>query len=470
MMLVAQDLEEDFPRPTQFELSAEESETLNELPEERSILDILSEEKIRENEVLVNSQLELSKDIRTKEEQIGLILRQAYYQKLTTPQWASILSTDNWRESFLRWRYFTQLAEYVKNSTNELFVKKRRLALQNIDLSKQIAVVSAPIEEEIVVEEVSEIVEKNNSNDSGIKTDPIVSKPKDTEVESMIEQEEEWEGGSEVEAFEFTLEDLTLSEEIVSEYASKPELEAVAEEAITLLESDELKFDPAPYDSQIEEPEREIENKPIEIIPEPKRKDAEELIKVVKQKDPPREVIASAEKQQESVVDKSPSTVQAPSVNTVVTSPKVNTPPTVVTSRASVNTSFANSKGRLSWPISGVITDRYGHRKNAAARGLKTDNYGIDMQGSATASVTSVYEGTVLMAIKQAPYDYIVTVKHGDYTTAYYFLDRIYVNVGDVIPKGHTLGTLRPQSAAPFHFEIWEGQDRLNPEPWLQAK
>ena len=178
MMLVAQDLEEDFPRPTQFELSAEESETLNELPEERSILDILSEEKIRENEVLVNSQLELSKDIRTKEEQIGLILRQAYYQKLTTPQWASILSTDNWRESFLKWRYFTQLAEYVKNSTNELFVKKRRLALQNIDLNKQIAVVSAPIEEEIVVEEISDVIERNNSNDSDTKTDPIVSKPK----------------------------------------------------------------------------------------------------------------------------------------------------------------------------------------------------------------------------------------------------------------------------------------------------
>ena len=85
--------------------------------------------------------------------------------------------------------------------------------------------------------------------------------------------------------------------------------------------------------------------------------------------------------------------------------------------------------------------------------------------------VQAVASGTVLLAKRQSPYDYIVTIKHGDFTTAYYYLITPYVKTGDVVAVGQRIGQLRTSVAeADFHFEIWQNQDRVNPETWLQKR
>lgn len=134
--------------------------------------------------------------------------------------------------------------------------------------------------------------------------------------------------------------------------------------------------------------------------------------------------------------------------------------------------SFARQRGKHQWPVeAGIITDKYGLRKNAEARGLIRENYGIDMQCPSGSSIKSVFEGTVILVAYQEPYEWIVTIKHGNFTTAYYFLNTTQVKVGDHISKGAKIGTLKSNSEkVDFHFEIWEDQDKVNPELWLKKR
>jgi len=163
----------------------------------------------------------------------------------------------------------------------------------------------------------------------------------------------------------------------------------------------------------------------------------------------------------------------------IVQTPVEQTPTPVVstptTPRSTYNTglapeAFASTKGRLPWPVSGGrITDSFGTRKNAEVRGLSPNNFGIDMLCPAGATIKATHGGTILLARRQSPYDVIVTVKHGDYTTAYYYLIKSYVKQGDIVQAGQALGQLRTSvEEADFHFEIWHNQERLNPEVWLK--
>ncbi len=140
--------------------------------------------------------------------------------------------------------------------------------------------------------------------------------------------------------------------------------------------------------------------------------------------------------------------------------------------RSTMNRLFLARKGSHSWPVyQGRITDRFGVRENAAARGLRRENFGIDMLCPAGLGVRAIHDGTVLMSMRQAPYDLIITVKHGDYTSAYFYLERSNLKPGDPIKEGQILGYLSSgKNPANFHFEIWDDQNRVNPELWLKQR
>ena len=108
--------------------------------------------------------------------------------------------------------------------------------------------------------------------------------------------------------------------------------------------------------------------------------------------------------------------------------------------------------------------------ENGQSRNLELRELSVEVELEGTL-VETVHEGTVLMAKRQSPYDYIVTVKHGSFTTAYFYLIQTYVKPGDVVKRGQALGQLRTSvEAADFHFEIWNNQDRVNPDLWLQKR
>ena len=144
----------------------------------------------------------------------------------------------------------------------------------------------------------------------------------------------------------------------------------------------------------------------------------------------------------------------------------------IIKDRVSESRSFYDKRGNLPWPVnSGRVTDKFGYRSNAQARGLRSENFGIDMRCPAGSTIKAIHNGIVLMSVRQAPYDYIVTIKHGDYTSAYFFLDNSKVRPGDQVVKGQAIGILKDGfGESDFHFEIWENQDRINPELWLKKR
>jgi len=404
---IGQDLEEISPKPNR--------------PKQTHVME-LQLPKIS-NEVLATDQIEESALERAsntykKEEYLNAIIRQQYYQTITTNHWSKYFNEDSWKRNVQKWRYWTQLRNYLSgNDKNVLVIRTPE---------------SMPIEEEIA------------------RIDPD----------------------------RFKLDDSILPEN----YRDTAQEGTNLDETLALMNRDSL-F------------EWETDNQDLVIAQYSETKNDEVILKdksntelEIKEKQPEiKETTLKAVKK--SNIESTPPKVQDPimentEVRTTATEPTaVQTPVHSNTGSTPATSSrvafprvtpanFYAMKGRLPWPVqSGRVTDRFGIRQNAEARGLRPENYGIDMVCPGSTIVRAISDGTVLLARRQSPYDYIVTIKHGQFTTAYYFLITPYVKAGDQIVAGQNIGQLRTSvQEADFHFEIWQNQDRINPELWLKKR
>ncbi len=148
------------------------------------------------------------------------------------------------------------------------------------------------------------------------------------------------------------------------------------------------------------------------------------------------------------------------------------TPPATPTASNVTPKGFAGKKKNLSWPVSnGLITNHFGVKEHASLSNVKVENNGIDMLCDPSSDVQSVYDGIVILVREQSPYGYIVIINHGDYTTAYYNLKKVFVDSDSKIKEGQNIGQLSTESSgAPFHFEIWYDQNHIDPEEWLRNR
>ncbi len=131
---------------------------------------------------------------------------------------------------------------------------------------------------------------------------------------------------------------------------------------------------------------------------------------------------------------------------------------------------FSSQKGQLPWPVSlKRLINSYGERTHPGSQDLPTVNNGIDVQTSPGASVKAVFDGKVLFITHQQPYETIIAIDHGGYTSVYYFMEQVAVSKGASIKQGQVIGKVISQDRVPnFHFEIWRGQEQINPATWLK--
>ncbi len=129
-----------------------------------------------------------------------------------------------------------------------------------------------------------------------------------------------------------------------------------------------------------------------------------------------------------------------------------------------------NAKGKLPWPVSSyTISDKYGQRAHPGASDLPSVNNGIDIITTPGAAVKAVFDGKVLFITNQVPYSNIVAIDHSGHTSVYYFLDKVSVSRGENVVQGQSIGNIIKTERIPnFHFEIWKGQQQINPLPWLK--
>ncbi|HRZ43004.1 MAG TPA: peptidoglycan DD-metalloendopeptidase family protein [Bacteroidales bacterium] len=130
--------------------------------------------------------------------------------------------------------------------------------------------------------------------------------------------------------------------------------------------------------------------------------------------------------------------------------------------------SFASNKGKLPWPVEkGTISGTFGTHKHPDFD-VYTENNGIDFLTNAGSQARAVFEGEVSEVI-QLPSYYAVLIRHGEYFTLYSKLQSVFVRKGEKVETGHLIGLIRTgEAGTEFHFEIWQGRTKQNPQAWLR--
>jgi len=133
----------------------------------------------------------------------------------------------------------------------------------------------------------------------------------------------------------------------------------------------------------------------------------------------------------------------------------------VTTEKGSIVVNVPPSKGLLSWPTAGLIT-QYFSRNHLA----------VDIANAAGTPILAAADGVVLfVGEKPGGYGLAVTVDHGDgYSTLYAHLQSFAVAVGDSVARGQKLGEMGStgRSTGPhLHFSLYYYGGAVNPIHYL---
>lgn len=130
---------------------------------------------------------------------------------------------------------------------------------------------------------------------------------------------------------------------------------------------------------------------------------------------------------------------------------------------------FAANRGRLPWPVEGVVVETFGEHFHPVYKNVKLPfNNGVGISASPGAKVKAVFNGVVKQIIVMPGYNQCILVEHGEYYTFYCKMGSVKVRAGDKVKTGQLLGTVDTISGeTQLHFQLWEGRKPRDPEDWL---
>ena len=123
-----------------------------------------------------------------------------------------------------------------------------------------------------------------------------------------------------------------------------------------------------------------------------------------------------------------------------------------------VGTPTRSADALMSMPVDGRIIRDY----------RKGRNDGIDIAAAPGTAVNAAADGTVAAITSDADQIPIVVIRHPDnILTVYANVDGISVEKGDDVERGQQIAKLRSGDDAYVHFEVREGFDSVDPNPYL---
>jgi septal ring factor EnvC (AmiA/AmiB activator) len=258
----------------------------------------------------------------------------------------------------------------------------------------------------------------------------------------------------------------------------KEALTKVKSEKVTLIglrstEQENLKKEEVNYQQEVNEAQNK--QKDLQKILTQKRQQAEALDRqiakliaeeVARQE---REAKRKAEEKARAEAAKNKTRVK-PSDNKKATRPEALA--TVTPENITLSNNFAANKGKLPYPISGnyTITTRFGTHQHSKWN-VTTSSSGIDIRSQAGADAKAVFNGEVTYVAAIPGYNTCIIVRHGNYYTFYGNIQSIYVKQGDSVKTGQSLGKVYTDPDTGYsqiHFQLWQGTNKMNPEPWLR--
>lgn len=131
---------------------------------------------------------------------------------------------------------------------------------------------------------------------------------------------------------------------------------------------------------------------------------------------------------------------------------------------------FAQLKGRLTLPVTGAVTNRFGDTRPDSTLRWK----GLFLRTSAGQSVKAIAAGRVVFADWMRGFGNLIIVDHGQgYMSLYGNNETLYKQVGDELRGGDTLaavGNSGGNEDSGLYFELRHEGRPLNPAEWLAAK
>ncbi|MEN2766835.1 M23 family metallopeptidase [Ornithinibacillus xuwenensis] len=123
------------------------------------------------------------------------------------------------------------------------------------------------------------------------------------------------------------------------------------------------------------------------------------------------------------------------------------------------------------WPtIPNSFSSDYGVRSDPL-NSSEAFHTGVDIRGYYGTPVYATADGTVTMAEYYGSYGNAIRIRHsGTYQTLYGHLSSIDVEVGDVVKKGDTIGTIGStgRSTGPhLHYEVVKNGEPIDPKPYF---
>jgi murein hydrolase activator len=134
------------------------------------------------------------------------------------------------------------------------------------------------------------------------------------------------------------------------------------------------------------------------------------------------------------------------------------------------NTAFVKSKGNLTWPMAGRVTERYGKYK-VPGTNLYGINYGLTIESEIGAEVKAIFDGEVL-SVFDVDGQTTVMITHGKHYTTYCNLQKITVVKGQKIEAGDLIGKsgANDYGKGQLIFMITNDSGNLDPELWLKKR
>ena len=131
---------------------------------------------------------------------------------------------------------------------------------------------------------------------------------------------------------------------------------------------------------------------------------------------------------------------------------------------------FASNKGKLPWPVDGVVTETFGKHYHPVYKNVELPfNNGLNISTAKDSAIKAVFDGTVTNVVMIPGYNQCVLVQHGGYFTFYCKLASVNVKAGQKVKTGEVLGRVDTIAGeTQLHFELWEGKTPRNPELWLK--
>ncbi len=133
---------------------------------------------------------------------------------------------------------------------------------------------------------------------------------------------------------------------------------------------------------------------------------------------------------------------------------------------------FTAQKGRLTFPVAkGFVAAAFGKQEHPILKDVMIDNAGIEIQTPKNQAVRAIHDGEVsTIATIPGMGGQVVMIQHGEYFSVYAKIQKIKVKIGDWVSEGDSFAQVHEdnQGSSILQFQIWKGNQKLNPTKWVR--